>query len=178
MMDLGSKGHLFAVAASNDALDNDVPSVDRSYPASYNTPFQVTVAALDSSGSLASFSNYGNVSTHIAAPGVGILSTVPGNSYASYSGTSMATPHVAGSLLLMRAASNGTLSNAVLRELLLSSATKVPALTSYVGSGSKLNLSAAVAAASDRAAAPSPPQSPPPGPPPPATLGTLPCVPS
>ncbi|MDR8015149.1 S8 family serine peptidase [Ectopseudomonas guguanensis] len=62
-----------------------------SYPASYDSV--VSVAAVDSSGNHASFSQYNN-QVEVAAPGVGVRSTLPGNRYASYNGTSMATPHV------------------------------------------------------------------------------------
>ena len=64
---------------------------DSSYPASYDSV--VSVAAVDSSGNHASFSQYNN-QVEVAAPGVGVRSTLPGNRYASYNGTSMATPHV------------------------------------------------------------------------------------
>lgn len=62
-----------------------------SYPASYDSV--VSVAAVDSSGNRASFSQYNN-QVEVAAPGVAVRSTTPGNNYASFNGTSMATPHV------------------------------------------------------------------------------------
>ncbi len=86
-------GILFVAAAGNNSSDNDsVPT----YPANYTVGNVVSVAAIDSSGNLASFSNYGATMVHVAAPGVGIYSTVLGSNYASYNGTSMATPHVSG----------------------------------------------------------------------------------
>ncbi|EKE77049.1 S8 family serine peptidase [Gallaecimonas xiamenensis] len=78
-------GVLIVAAAGNDGNSS------LSYPASYNNV--VSVAAVDSSGTRASFSQY-NSQVEISGPGVGVRSTVPGNSYANYSGTSMATPHV------------------------------------------------------------------------------------
>ncbi len=86
-------GILFVAAAGNAGLDNDaIPN----YPSNYPNPNVISVAAVDHDGNLATFSNYGSSSVDLAAPGVDILSTVLSNQYASYSGTSMATPHVSG----------------------------------------------------------------------------------
>ncbi len=102
-MSLGGGGSSSAEqAAFDDALANGVLSIaaagndgnsSMSYPASYNSV--MSVAAVDSSKNVAYFSQFNN-QVEIAAPGVAVLSTLPGNTYDSWSGTSMATPHVSG----------------------------------------------------------------------------------
>lgn len=90
---LGANGVKVALAAGNESDDANNHS-----PARANGPNIYTVSAVNSSDTYASFSNYGNPPIDFAAPGVGVLSTVPGG-YASYSGTSMASPHVCGLLI-------------------------------------------------------------------------------
>ncbi len=93
-----SKGVVFVTAAGNDSQNSDTNTAN--YPASYGLPNELVVAAIDSSGNLASFSDYGANTVNLAAPGVNIWSTVPGG-FASYSGTSMATPYVSGVVSLV-----------------------------------------------------------------------------
>jgi len=106
----GNKNHIFVAAAGNESNDNDRFAA---YPASYNLPNIISVAALDHQDQLANFSNYGRNSVDVGAPGVDIYSTFPTRmtnamraegfrtSYETISGTSMATPHVAGLVSLI-----------------------------------------------------------------------------
>ena len=92
---------LFVAAAGNASSNNDaVPS----YPASYDVPNMLAVAASDNKDQMASFSCYGLTSVHVAAPGVDIVSSVKDSKYSKMSGTSMATPHVAGLAALIKSA--------------------------------------------------------------------------
>lgn len=89
----GSRGSLFVAAAGNDGKDIDVSPV---YPASYNLPNVLSVAATTSRDRFAFFSNTGAKGVHVAAPGFHIYSSVPGNKWEYMSGTSMACPIVVG----------------------------------------------------------------------------------
>ena len=94
-------GVLFVAAAGNSSADLD--SSTHFYPAGYELPNIIRVAASDHTDNIASFSNYGRHSVHVAAPGVNILSTTIGDTYGTYSGTSMAAPHVSGLAALVKA---------------------------------------------------------------------------
>ena len=97
-------------AAGNSGTNNDNTPF---YPASYTSPQIIAVAASTAYDSLASFSNYGSVSVDVAAPGDYIYSTIRGGSYGYMSGTSMATPHVAGLAGLVKAYSPGMASSQI-----------------------------------------------------------------
>ena len=117
-------GAVFIAAAGNDGSNNDSRPA---YPASYDISNIISVAAINNKGAKAEFSNYGKRSVHIGAPGVNILSTT-GGKYSSFSGTSMATPHVAGVVALLW--SNETQMNAAeIKNRILTTARRLPSLT-------------------------------------------------
>jgi len=131
---------LFIASAGNSTNNNDARP---SYPASYTNGNVISVAALTSTGGLASFSNYGATSVDLAAPGSGIISTVPGkrgtSGYASYSGTSMAAPHVSGAAA-MYASSHASATAAQIKSAILSSAIATPALNGKCVTGGRLSV--------------------------------------
>jgi subtilisin family serine protease len=165
-------GILFVTAAGNEGRDNDRLA---SYPASYPDEAVIAVAASDRSDRLAGFSNVGASTVHLAAPGVGIVSTVPGGRYASYSGTSMAAPHVAGTLALM-AAANPDATASELRTALLATTRPVEGLAGQVVTGGVVDAGAAVRAVlpagqlAEPAFEPEPAAPPPPAPEPPPAI--------
>jgi thermitase len=102
----GQKGLIFVAAAANDGKSNDTREV---YPANAGLPNVISVAASDRNDGKPTWSNYGRVKVDLASPGAGILSTLPNNGYGELSGTSMATPLVAGlvSVLLAQSLAEG-----------------------------------------------------------------------
>jgi subtilisin family serine protease len=136
----GEAGILFVAAAGNASTDNDKRP---HYPSNYDLPNVVSVAALDRNDNLASFSNFGAKTVHVAAPGKDILSTWINDSYREASGTSMATPHVSGVSALILASEPG-LSMDKLRDRLLRSVDKIDALSGKVSSGGRLNAAKAL----------------------------------
>ena len=138
----GRAGILFVAAAGNESSNNDRVAT---YPANQADDAVIAVAATNRSSRLTAFSNYGSTTVDLAAPGVAILSTVPGGGYASFSGTSMATPYVTGTVALM-AAANPRATAAEIRSALLSTVKPVAALSRKVATGGLLDAAAAVRA--------------------------------
>jgi hypothetical protein len=139
----------FVAAAGNNGTNNDTGA---HYPSNYDVPNIISVAATDHNDNKASFSNYGRVSVDLGAPGVNILSTQPGGLYRLLSGTSMATPHVAGAAALVKSLFPA-IPAAQLKTALLTSATPIAALRTDgptpVASGGRLNAFFAIAAPDD-----------------------------
>jgi subtilisin family serine protease len=137
----GRIGQVFVAAAGNNGQNSDVSPA---YPAAYNLPNVLSVAAINTDGGLASFSNYGPNTIKVAAPGVNVYSTTPNNSYGFRSGTSMATPHATGvaGLVLTQ---NPNLTAAQVVSRIVSTTTPDPALAGKTVSGGIVNAAAALA---------------------------------
>jgi len=138
----GENDILFVASAGNASSNSDV---NPQYPAGYNTPNLIAVAATDNRDELASFSNYGANSVHLGAPGVNVFSTVRGSSYAFFSGTSMAAPHVSGVAALVLAHTPG-MTTAQVKSAILSNVDPIPSLTGKTITGGRLNAARALGA--------------------------------
>lgn len=127
----GKDGVIFVAAAGNESGNNDE---EPAYPASYVLPNVISVAAMDKDDKLAYFSNFGE-SVQLAAPGVDIYSSVLDGKYAVYSGTSMACPHVSGSVALMLEAGYD---KSKIKEVLMKTSDKIEGLP--VASKGRVNI--------------------------------------
>ena len=154
----GDQNILFVAAAGNAATNNDTTA---SYPSNYQCTkggtrgwdCVIAVAAIDSAGSLATFSQYGATTVDLGAPGVGIKSTVPNDAYASYSGTSMATPHVTGAAALC-ASMNPGISASAIRNAITSTAAPTASLAGKTVTGGRLDIGAMMQACVPAASGP------------------------
>lgn len=134
-------GILFIAAAGNNKIN-----IDRkiSYPAGYSNSNIISVVAITSTGALASYSNYGAKLVDIGAPGSGIFSTVPASNvtsgYASYNGTSMATPHVTGAVALYKSINPGVTA-AQIKSAILNKAKPTSSLVGKTLTGGRFDVS-------------------------------------
>ena len=142
----GAAGILFVAAAGNSSADIDATI---SYPAGYDSGNIISVASITSTGALSSFSNYGLTRVDLGAPGSSITSTLPvsggkrnsvTSGYGSYSGTSMATPHVTGAVAFY-AARNPLATAAAIKSAILGAVTPTASLAGKTVTGGRLNIS-------------------------------------
>jgi hypothetical protein len=135
-----SKGALFVAAAGNLGENNDSSPM---YPASYDIPNVVSVAATTEYDYLASFSNFGGSTVHLGSPGVYILSTIPNDQFATCSGTSMAAPFVSGAAAQIKIESPNMLAYQM-RGILLGQTSHVSPLNGKVTTSGRLEVDSAV----------------------------------
>ena len=149
----GAAGILFVTAAGNDGVNGDRRA---NYPANEDLDAVIAVTATNRSNRLPAFATYGPVHVDLAAPGAAIRSTVPGGGYATFSGTSMAAPHVTGTIALL-ATANPAASATAIRGAILSTTRPLAALAGKTVTGGLLDVAAAVRAIRGDVPPPPPP---------------------
>lgn len=130
-----SAGVSFVAAAGNSGSNNDFKPM---YPASYDVPNVLAVAATHDSWTLTSFSNYGEHSVDLGARGYFINSTIPGGGYGDSSGTSMASPYVAGTAIQMKVVSPNMLGYQI-KQIIDAKGVKIGALSGMLFTGGRLH---------------------------------------
>jgi subtilisin family serine protease len=138
-----SVGHLFVAAAGNSNINMDV---SQQYPGGYNLDNIICVASMTNNDTRSSFSNYGAISVDLGAPGSTIYSTYLNGGYAYLSGTSMASPHVAGAAVLVYG-QNPAWTYTQVRSRILTTTRALTGLSGVVATGGVLNLQAALSSA-------------------------------
>ena len=127
---------VLCAAAGNDGTNNDTKP---HFPSNYTNANLIAVAATDQADKLASFSNFGPTSVDVAAPGVNIVSTyIKGSGYAYISGTSMASPMVAGIAALLKSQRPG-LSAAQVVSVIKNSAEPIGSLSNKIATGGRVS---------------------------------------
>src|SRR5215470_14289775 len=144
-----SNDMLFVCAAGNNNSNNDATAF---FPANYDAPNVLSVAATDNRDAKSSFSNFGATTVDLGAPGTNILSTVRNGGFSFFSGTSMATPHVSGAAALVL--SKCSLSTANLKANLMNNVAPVSSLSGRTVTGGRLNVNKAIRACSGGGAPP------------------------
>src|SRR5205823_15126593 len=149
----GDRGVGFVAASGNDGKNADVKP---DFPAAFDLPNVISVAATGASDQLVDCSNYGPVSVDLAAPGDDVESTVPpsvdSSGYASFSGTSMATPYVTGAIALYLSRFPQATGDQA-RSAILQTVDKLPSLAGKVATGGRLNVARAIGASSPQTVA-------------------------
>ena len=149
-IEASNEAGILLVASAGNADSTDIPNNNDGetprYPASYDLPAIISVAATINNDELYFASNYGEVSVDLAAPGASILSTMPGNSYGYKSGTSMAAPHVSGAAMLLWH-QFPDYSPVEIKDRLESTVDLLPGLSGKVATGGRLNLNNALSIA-------------------------------
>ena len=135
-----NQGVAFVAAAGNTGTDNDYTPM---YPASYNVPHVMSIAATTTLDELAIFSNFGVGSVDLGSPGVFILSTIPGDRYGLSSGTSMAAPFVSGVAALMLRESPNMLGYQI-KSIIFQEADYANGLISKISQESRVNVANAI----------------------------------
>ena len=131
--------HVFVAAAGNSGTNG------ASYPAAYDLDNIIAVAATDCNDNLAGFSQYSATEVDVAAVGVDVYSSTPGNNYEYYSGTSMATPHVAGAVGLIYSVMGDDVTAAEIKALIMDHVRPVSGLNGTCVTGGVIDVEASLA---------------------------------
>ncbi len=163
----GDASILFVAAAGNGGSDGvgDNNDSTATYPSNYQCTkggtrgydCVIAVAAITSSGAKSGFSNYGLTTVDLGAPGSGVWSTTAYNTYSSYSGTSMATPHVTGAAALYASSHPGATGQQI-KNAILSSAVATDSLAGKTVTGGRLDVSSFLTTTPTTPTVPSAPQ--------------------